>query len=145
MANFSLSASSRGDLEARQTEVSDFNAANAFKKRGLAVVPMRWRHGFGIYKYAVQVGATKIGLASPIESKMSNLQVVAYEKDGSVAVSVGGIEMGQGLNTKVAQVVGRKLGVSDIGLISVKASNTTVHANVANTGGSFGSDCCAIV
>ncbi len=69
--------------------------------------------------------------------------MTTYARDGTVSVSVGGIEMGQGLNTKVAQVVGSKLGISDINFISVKASNNMISSNNDITGGSFGSDVCA--
>jgi len=90
----------RSDYENRLEEVATFNSRNAFKKRGLALVPMRWRHHLAALK------------------RMS-VQVAAYNWDGSVAVSIGGIEMGQGINTKVAQVVAKELGIEDANLITV--------------------------
>ena len=40
----------------RAAEVAAFNAANAWKKRGLVMLPMRWRHSYGItMHYAAQV------------------------------------------------------------------------------------------
>ncbi len=57
--------------------------ANRWKKRGLSVVPMRYDHSFNGY-----------GL------KFHCLLSV-FAGDGTVSVTVGGIEMGQGLNTKV--------------------------------------------
>ncbi len=97
------------------------------------------------------------------------MQVTAFNGDATVCATVGGIEMGQGLNTKVsdahsaspgkigpkksnceimtieqvAQVIGSKLGIEDIDLITVVPSNTFVASNNDITGGSLGSDCCA--
>lgn len=67
-----------------------------------------------------------------------------YQGDGSVAVSHGGIEMGQGINTKVAQVVARELGV-DLDMIRVKPSNNFANVNGSVTGGGMGSECNASV
>ena len=59
-------------------------------------------------------------------------RVVVYHADGSVAVSHGGIEMGQGLNTKVAQVVAKELGV-DVARVCVKPSNNFDSPNTTAT------------
>ncbi len=61
--------------------------ANRWKKRGLSVVPMRYDHSFNGY-----------GL------KFHCLLSV-FAGDGTVSVTVGGIEMGQGLNTKVSPLL----------------------------------------
>jgi len=45
----------------------------------------------------------------------------------------------------VAQIVARELHLPSADLVSVKGSNSFVGANSDVTGGSFGSDCCAIV
>jgi len=62
-----------------------------------------------------------------------------------VAISIGGIEIGQGINTKVAQVVARELGITSADLISVKPANSFVAANSDITGGSLTSDWCIFV
>lgn len=107
----------------RQREVDDFNKNNKWKKRGLSILPM-W-YGFdypSMFRYGIQV--------------------TIYEHDGTVAISHGGIEMGQGINTKVAQVAAYVLGIP-LENIVVKASDTMVGANSMVTGGSFGTDLCA--
>ena len=68
-----------------------------------------------------------------------------YETDGSVALTHGGIEMGQGINTKVAQVVASTLGLSDAGLVIVKPSDALTSANACVTGGSLGSEMVCMV
>lgn len=65
--------------------------------------------------------------------------VAIHHADGSVVVSHGGIECGQGLNTKVAQVAAYALGIS-IDFISVKASDTVLGINAFVTGGGVGSE-----
>lgn len=65
--------------------------------------------------------------------------VSVYHRDGSVSITVGGIEMGQGLNTKVAQTAAHILGVP-LEMISIKPSNTLTAPNAIVTGGSIGSE-----
>lgn len=70
---------------------------------------------------------------------ISHSLVAIYHGDGSVSVTVGGIEMGQGLNTKVAQTAAHILGIP-LEKISIKPSNTLTSANDIVTGGSIGSE-----
>jgi xanthine dehydrogenase/oxidase len=65
--------------------------------------------------------------------------VSIFHGDGSVAITVGGIEMGQGLNTKVAQTAASVLGVP-LDKISIKPSNSLTAPNAVVTGGSSGSE-----
>lgn len=75
----------KADYEKRKEFVEKWNLENRWKKRGLALVPVRYEVGF----YASNFPAS----------------VAVYHKDGHVAVSHGAVEMGQGLNTKVRVVV----------------------------------------
>jgi len=59
--------------------------------------------------------------------------------DGSVLVNHGGTEMGQGLNTKVAQVVAHELGIA-FEQVRVSATDTAKVANTSATAASTGSD-----
>lgn len=62
-----------------------------------------------------------------------------YHGDGSVSIAVGSIEMGQGLNTKVAQTASFILGIP-MDKISVKPTNTLATPNAIVTGASIGSE-----
>ncbi|KAK3874524.1 hypothetical protein Pcinc_020543 [Petrolisthes cinctipes] len=103
----------------RQQEVADFNDSNRWRKRGLALMPMCFNIGYGGFRFGVVV----------------NL----YTHDGTVAISHGGIEMGQGLNTKVSQVAAYILGVP-LESVKVKATSTTTNANSSHQGASVCSD-----
>lgn len=65
--------------------------------------------------------------------------VAIYHSDGTVAVTHGGIECGQGINTKVAQVAAFALGVP-LDSISVKPMDNVSSANAALTGSSVTSE-----
>lgn len=65
--------------------------------------------------------------------------ISVYHRDGSVSVTVGGIEMGQGLNTKVAQTVAHVLQIP-LETISIKPSNSMTSPNAIVTGGGIGSE-----
>jgi xanthine dehydrogenase large subunit len=65
--------------------------------------------------------------------------LVHVYSDGSILVNHGGTEMGQGLNTKVAQMVAHTLGVS-AHRVRVTATDTSKVANTSATAASTGSD-----
>ena len=66
-----------GDYSSRLSALQTYNAENRWKKRGMSVVPMRYDHRFG---YSVKF----------------HCLISICSVDGSVAVTHGGIEMGQG-------------------------------------------------
>ncbi|XP_062519686.1 xanthine dehydrogenase/oxidase-like [Corticium candelabrum] len=108
----------------RQEQVEAFNKANRWKKRGLSVIPLK----FGI-------GWT----GAPFSCVLS-----VYAGDASVMITTGGIEMGQGLTTKIVQVTAFTLGI-DVDLIRTRPSNVLTAPNNSTTGGSIGSELsCAV-
>lgn len=73
-----------------------------------------------------------------------NSFVAVYHGDGSVIVSHGGIETGQGIHTKVAQVCAQELKIP-IELIKVQSADNIAGANSGPTGGSIASELVCMV
>ncbi|XP_049766804.1 uncharacterized protein LOC126100259 [Schistocerca cancellata] len=105
----------------RLAAVKKFNMENRWRKRGIAVVPMSYGFEYFGNFYA---------------------HVSIYARDGTVSVAHGGIECGQGVNTKVAQVCAHALGIP-LEFVSVKPSNVLTAPNNIVTGGSVASESCA--
>jgi len=114
-----LEASS--EYRARREAVRTFNAASPVLKKGIALTPVKFGISFNVPAFN-QAGA-----------------LVHIYRDGSVLVNHGGTEMGQGLNTKVAQVVANTLGL-DLECVRVTATDTTKVANTSATAASTGTD-----
>ncbi|XP_073848046.1 uncharacterized protein [Musca autumnalis] len=106
------------DYKRRRADILDFNKNNRWIKKGLGLAIMEYHVG-----YFGQFPAT----------------VAIYHGDGTVVITHGGIEMGQGMNTKIAQVAAHILGIP-LELIRVEGSNTINGANAMVTGGSIGSE-----
>ncbi len=106
---------------ARRAEIDAFNAGSPVLKRGLALVPLKFGISFNVPHFN-QAGA-----------------LVHIYTDGSILVNHGGTEMGQGLNTKVAQVVAHELGVG-FERVRATATDTTKIANTSATAASTGAD-----
>ncbi len=109
------------DYRARRDAVAQFNAGSPLLKRGIALAPLKFGISFNV-KHFNQAGA-----------------LVHVYSDGSILVNHGGTEMGQGLNTKVAQVVAHELGVS-FDSVRVTATDTQKVANTSATAASTGAD-----
>jgi len=105
----------------RRARIAAFNAGSRVLKKGLALVPV---------KFGISFTATHLNQAGAL------LHVYT---DGSVLINHGGTEMGQGVNTKVAQVVAEELGI-DIAAVRVTAADTSKVANTSATAASTGSD-----
>ncbi len=114
-----LAASS--DYRARVDEIRQFNQSSRILKRGIALTPV---------KFGISFTATHLNQAGAL---------VHLYTDGTVHLNHGGTEMGQGLFTKVAQVVADELQI-DIGRIKITASDTSKVPNASATAASSGSD-----
>ena len=105
----------------RKTKISTWNAASPVIKRGIAITPV---------KFGISFTATLFNQAGAL---------VHVYTDGSVLVNHGGTEMGQGLHTKVAQIVADELGVPFERVLAT-ASDTSKIANASATAASAGTD-----
>ena len=105
----------------RRASIREFNAANTVLKKGIALTPV---------KFGISFTATHLNQAGAL------LHVYT---DGTVHLNHGGTEMGQGLFTKVAQVVAEVFQI-DIDRIKITASDTSKVPNASATAASSGSD-----
>jgi xanthine dehydrogenase large subunit len=109
------------DIDDRRAAIQAFNCSNVFKKRGLGLFPLKYGVSFAT-KHLNQAGA-----------------LVHVYKDGSIRLSHGGTEMGQGLFIKVAQIVAEVFRV-DLDRVRVSATSTAEVPNTSPTASSTGSD-----
>jgi xanthine dehydrogenase large subunit len=111
----------RFDFESRRKAARIPIALRSRIVRGLAAVPVC----FGI------------SFTNKILNQASSL--VHVYTDGSVSVSTGAVEMGQGVSRKIARIAARTLGAEE-DKVRVEATNTTRSANTSPTAASTGAD-----
>ncbi|WP_458524638.1 xanthine dehydrogenase molybdopterin binding subunit [Onishia taeanensis] len=109
------------DYWARRAEITAFNARSPIIRRGLALTPVKFGISFTA-KHLNQAGA-----------------LLHVYTDGSVMINHGGTEMGQGLHTKVCQVVARELGL-ELSAVRISATRTDKVPNTSPTAASSGAD-----
>ncbi|MDQ3713381.1 MAG: molybdopterin-dependent oxidoreductase, partial [Acidobacteriota bacterium] len=114
-------ADEKFDFAQLQKEADKFNRQNKFVKKGVALMPVC----FGI-------SFTK----TPMNQARALVHIYT---DGSIAVSTGAVEMGQGVNTKIAQVAARVFSLP-IERIKVHTTNTLRIANTSPTAASAAAD-----
>ncbi len=105
----------------RRKEITQFNRQNAYLKKGISLTPV---------KFGISFTTTHLNQAGAL---------VHVYTDGSVHLNHGGTEMGQGLNTKVAQVVAEEFQI-DLDLVKITPTNTGKVPNTSATAASSGSD-----
>ena len=105
----------------RRSRLAEWNARNPIVKRGLALTPV---------KFGISFTATMFNQAGAL---------LHIYSDGSVLLNHGGTEMGQGLFTKVAQVVASELGLP-LSAIRVSATDTSKVPNTSASAASASTD-----
>ena len=121
LAPLLLKLEQTSDYKRRRDAILAWNLENPVIQRGLAITPV---------KFGISFTATLFNQAGAL---------VHVYLDGSVQVNHGGTEMGQGLNTKVAQIVADELGVP-FERVLVTASDTSKIPNASATAASAGTD-----
>ncbi len=109
------------DYTSRRQAIATFNQSSPILRKGLALTPLKFGISFNLVHFN-QAGA-----------------LVHIYTDGTVLVNHGGTEMGQGLHTKVAQVVAHELGI-DVKRIRATATDTSKVPNTSATAASTGAD-----
>lgn len=102
----------------RKKEIDTFNEQNRWHKRGIAFIQMKYPIGY-------------IGSFSSY--------VAIYHGDGTVIISHGGVDFGQGLNTKAAQIAAFALNIP-LEMVQVKATNNQCGANSIYSAATVASD-----
>ncbi|XP_011302811.1 indole-3-acetaldehyde oxidase-like [Fopius arisanus] len=109
------------DYHTRVEAVNLFNKENRWKKRGINLTAIMYPHAmYGHW----------------------NALMTVYPMDGTVAILHGGIDVGQGINTKITQVVAYTLGI-DVDMINVKATDNFAAPSNCTSGGSMTCECAA--
>ena len=109
------------DYQARRQTITQFNASNSILKKGIALTPVKFGISFTV-QHLNQAGA-----------------LVHIYTDGTIHLSHGGSEMGQGLNTKVAQIVAQEFQV-DVDTVAISSARTDKVPNSSPTAASSGTD-----
>ncbi|KAH8273086.1 hypothetical protein KR018_000235, partial [Drosophila ironensis] len=105
----------------KKEEVDRHNRKNRWRKRGLSVVPVKY------------------GICYKVPFLNQGGALIHVYADGFVLLAHGGVEMGQGLNTKMIQCAARALGICPE-LIHTSDMSTDKVPNASATAGSLGSD-----
>ena len=112
---------SESSYASRREDITSFNRAHNWRKRGLAIIPT---------KFGISFTALHLNQAGAL---------VHIYHDGSVLVAHGGCEMGQGLHTKMSMIAAEALSVP-LSQIYVSETATNTVANTSSTAASASSD-----
>jgi xanthine dehydrogenase large subunit len=109
------------DYQKRRGEIIEHNRISPIIRRGIGLVPVKF--GISFSKKAMNQGAV----------------LLTIYRDGSVHMNQGGTEMGQGVHTKIAQVIADELNIN-LSRIRITATATDKVPNASPTAGSLGTD-----
>ncbi len=112
---------SKSDYKNRVKKIDNYNKKNKFRKKGIAITPVKFGISFTTI-HLNQAGA-----------------LVHIYTDGSVHMNHGGIEMGQGTHTKIAQLVSHALGLP-YERVQISATNTSKVPNTSASAASSTTD-----
>jgi xanthine dehydrogenase large subunit len=111
----------RFDIEKTEKEISDFNSKKTIYRKGMALMPVC----FGV---------------SFTNTSMNQARALVHiYQDGSIGISTGAVEMGQGVNAKLVQVAAKVFSVKT-DRIKIETTNTSRVANTSPTAASSGAD-----
>jgi len=111
----------KSNYKKRYFKIKKFNLNNKYLKKGLAITPVKFGISFTTI-HLNQAGA-----------------LVHVYTDGSVHLNHGGIEMGQGTNTKIAQIVANEFGLS-FNKVKISSTNTSKVPNTSASAASSTTD-----
>ncbi|MCX6735981.1 MAG: molybdopterin-dependent oxidoreductase [Candidatus Parcubacteria bacterium] len=103
-------------------DTENWNKTHQTEKKGAAIFPLCFGVSFDATTFMDQASAT-----------------VHIYTDGSISVSTAAIEMGQGVNTKIREIVAKTLSVNS-SRVKIESTNTTRIANTSATAASSGAD-----
>ncbi len=121
LAPLLLSLEQTSQYTSVRTAIFDWNSKQKYFKRGISITPV---------KFGISFTATLFNQAGAL---------VHVYTDGSVQINHGGTEMGQGLHTKIAQIVAHELGIP-FEWVRTTASDTSKIPNASATAASAGTD-----
>jgi xanthine dehydrogenase large subunit len=111
----------RSQYRKRREELTDFNAKSRLQVRGLAMT------------------GVKFGISFTTSFLNQGNALVNLYTDGTIQVSTGATEMGQGVNIKIRQLVADEFGV-DVSRVVLMPTSTEKNNNTSPTAASAGTD-----
>jgi len=110
------------EIETKEQEIQNFNQSHPLHKKGIAFIPICFGVSFNSALFMNQANA-----------------IIHIYTDGSISVSTGAIEMGQGVNMKIRQVVANIFSIP-LNRVNIESSNTKRIANMSPTSASLAAD-----